>query len=313
MADPNQREILVVKKKIAPEVHGGSAWKVAYADFVTAMMAFFLLLWLLNATTEDQKQGISNYFEPVGATSNSTGSGGMLGGISATDPGPIRVPGQTLAKTVTAKSQSTMTDTEKENAGDPAESIKTPQPRELPRNTEEDQQFDAAKTSIRRAMEQVPELNELIDSVAVDVVRDGLRIRLMDSDEQPLFARSGTELNKTGQKLLRLVAEIVERMPNDLQISGHTTPDDESDADGATNWEISISRAVSAQRLLAALGTPEGRFDAVRGSASQMPIDPDKPDFAANRRIEVTLLRRTPEKDQQAQIPPSVIKHRQRR
>jgi len=101
MAGTNQREILVIKKKVAPEAHGGTAWKVAYADFVTAMMAFFLLLWLLNATTEDQKQGISNYFEPVGATNNSTGSGGLLGGISATDPGPIRVPGQTVSKTVT--------------------------------------------------------------------------------------------------------------------------------------------------------------------------------------------------------------------
>ena len=79
MARTADQEIIVVKKKIEPEVHGGSAWKVAYADFVTAMMAFFLLLWLLNATTEDQKQGISNYFEPVGATKGSTGSGGVVG------------------------------------------------------------------------------------------------------------------------------------------------------------------------------------------------------------------------------------------
>lgn len=313
MADPNQREILFVKKKIAAEVHGGSAWKVAYADFVTAMMAFFLLLWLLNATTEDQKQGLSNYFEPIGATSNSTGSGGMLGGISATDPGPIRVPGQTLAKTVTAKSQSTMSDTEKENAGDPADSVKTPQPEEMPRSTEEDRQFDAAKTSIRRAMEQVPELNELLDSVSVDVVRDGLRIRLMDSDKHPLFARGGTTLNKTGEKLMKLIAEVVERMPNDLHVSGHTTPDDASPEPGATNWDISLDRAISAQRMLAMLGTPESRFDAVRGSASLMPIDPDEPGVAANRRVEVTLLRRVPERDQQAQLPPSVVKHRQSR
>ncbi|HAT34836.1 MAG TPA: flagellar motor protein, partial [Rhodospirillaceae bacterium] len=93
-------EIFVKRIKIHEEGHHGGAWKVAYADFVTAMMAFFLLLWLLNATTEDQKQGISNYFEPIGAVKGSTGSGGLFGGISATDPGPIPEPGQTTSTTV---------------------------------------------------------------------------------------------------------------------------------------------------------------------------------------------------------------------
>ena len=161
MATPNQREVLVIKKKIAPEVHGGSAWKVAYADFVTAMMAFFLLLWLLNATTEDQKQGISNYFEPVGATSNSTGSGGLVGGISATDPGPIRMPGQTVSQSVAASNKDVTPKEEDVSTGDPSDRIKTPKREELPRNTDEDRQFDAAKSAVHRALEQIPELQEL--------------------------------------------------------------------------------------------------------------------------------------------------------
>lgn len=303
----NQREVLVIKKKIAPEEHGGSAWKVAYADFVTAMMAFFLLLWLLNATTEEQKQGISNYFEPVGATNNSTGSGGLVGGISATDPGPIRIPGQTPSQSVTYRRHEVTPKEEDVSQGDPSDRVKTPRREELPRNTDEDRQFDAAKTVIHRALEQVPELQDLHDSIAVDIVREGLRIRLMDSHKHPLFDRGGTELNADGEKLMRVVADVVELMPNELQVSGHTTPNDETKYTGGTNWDISIRRAYAARRTLAKLGTPETRFDAVRGCASQVPIDPRRPTALANRRIEVTLLRVPKKQDAQELIPPSVM------
>lgn len=307
MAETNQREILVIKKKVAPAAHGGSAWKVAYADFVTAMMAFFLLLWLLNATTEDQKQGISNYFEPVGATNNSTGSGGLLGGISATDPGPIRVPGQTISKTVTDNKREVTQKEEDKSEGDPAESVKTPNRENLPRNTDEDRQFDAARSAVHRALEQIPELNDLYESVSIDIVREGLRIRLMDRNDKPLFKKSGTELNTNGEKLVKVVAEVIERMPNALQISGHTTPDDEKIAFGSTNWDISIKRAYAARRMLASLGTPETRFNEVRGNASQIPVDPDMPLAPKNRRIEVTLLRVPKKQDKQELIPPSVM------
>ena len=307
MARANEREVLVIKKKIEPEAHGGSAWKVAYADFVTAMMAFFLLLWLLNATTEDQKQGISNYFEPVGATSNSTGSGGLVGGISATDPGPIRIPGQTASKIVTVRKQEVTTKEEDVSKGDPSDAVKTPRREELPRNTDEEKQFDAAKTAIHRAMEQVPELTDLHDSISMEIVREGLRIRLMDSEPHPLFSRGGTELNDKGLKLMKVIADVVERMSNDLHVSGHTTPNDETAASGSTNWDISIKRAVAARRVLAEFGTPEMRFEAIRGSASQAPLDPEKPNAAENRRIEVTLLRQKPEEAAKDLVPPSMV------
>lgn len=304
---PNKREVLVFKKKIAPPPHGGSAWKVAYADFVTAMMAFFLLLWLLNATTEDQKQGISNYFEPVGATSNSTGGGGLVGGISATDPGPIRVPGQTTSEMVTTRTQDVPSTDQDVSKGDPSDSVKTPNREDLPRNTDEDRQFDAAKAAIHRALEQIPELNDLHDAIAIEEVPEGLRIRLMDSEKQPLFGRGGTDLNDQGRKLMKVIADVLERMPNDLHISGHTAPAEEAAVPGSTNWEISIERAYAARRLLAEYGTPEERFDSVRGSAARVPLDPEKPQDAANRRVEVTLLRQKTDEAEEDLIPPSVM------
>ena len=307
MARPNEREVLVVKKKIAPEVHGGSAWKVAYADFVTAMMAFFLLLWLLNATTEEQKRGISNYFEPVGATNNSTGSGGLLGGISATDPGPIRIPGQTPTQLAEVRHQEITRKERDLSKGDPQDRIKTPRRTDFPRNTDEERQFDAAKTAIQRAIEQIPELSELYDSIRIEIVKDGMRIRLLDSNKRPLFKPGGTELNETGRKLMQVIAEVVDRMPNQIQVAGFTTPNDEKAVLGTTNWAISIERAYAARKLLAKFGTPDQRFDAVRGAASQMPIDAKQPDAPINRRIEVTLLRQKPAEAAKDLIPPSAI------
>ena len=129
----------------------------------------------------------------------------------------------------------------------------------------------------------------------------------MDSDKHPLFSRGGIELNASGEKLMKVVADVVERMPNELLVSGHTTPNDETVFVGGTNWDISIRRAYSARRMLAQLGTPERRFDAVRGSASQMPIDSSNPTLPANRRIEVLLLRVPPKQDEQELLPPSVM------
>ena len=307
MALKNEREILVVKKKIQPEAHGGSAWKVAYADFVTAMMAFFLLLWLLNATTEDQKQGISNYFEPVGAISGSTGSGGLVGGISATDPGPIEEPGQTSSREVTVRSQVVTVKEKDEEQGDPASQTKTPNRENLPNNSDEARQLDAAKAAIRRSMEEIPELLELFNSLSAEVTEEGLRIRLMDRDEHPLFEKGGTDLNESGKKLVKTVSEVVMRMPNNIQITGHTTSDDGALPSTGSNWDISMGRAYSGQRALVALGLKDRRILSVHGRANRVPLDPKKPDAAENRRIEITLLRMKPEIAPEDLVPPSLI------
>lgn len=307
MALKNEREIIVVKKKIQPEAHGGSAWKVAYADFVTAMMAFFLLLWLLNATTEDQKQGISNYFEPVGAVSGSTGSGGLVGGISATDPGPIEEPGQTSSREVTVRSQVVAVQEKEDAQGDPASKTKTPNREDLPNHSDEARQLDAAKAAIRRSMEEIPELLELFNSLSVEVTEEGLRIRLMDRDQHPLFEQGGTELNEAGKKLVKTVSEVVMRMPNDIQITGHTTSDDDALRSPVSNWDISIGRAYSGQRALVALGLKDRRILSVHGRANRAPLDPKKPNAAENRRIEITLLRMKPEIAPEDLAPPSLV------
>lgn len=307
MADTQKREILVQKKKIVPEVHGGSAWKVAYADFVTAMMAFFLLLWLLNATTEDQKQGISNYFEPVGAVQGSTGSGGVFGGISATDPGPVEAPGQTTSRTVNVRSQVVTQKKDDISKGDPSDRAKAPNREDLPKNSEEDRQFDAAQSAIRRAMEQVPELLDLFDSVAMEVTEQGLRIRLMDRDKHPLFPAGSTKFNPTGKKLLKMIGEVIERLPNKILVSGHTSADDETKTKTLTNWRISLERAYAGRKLLAGLGTPEARFAAVHGLADLHPVKDSAPNAAPNRRVEITLLRRRPDADPKVLLPPSMV------
>jgi chemotaxis protein MotB len=310
MADRDAPEIIVRKKFIKPEEHGGSAWKVAYADFVTAMMAFFLLLWLLNATTEDQKQGLSNYFEPVGATSGSTGSGGVLGGISATDPGPIDAPGQSQSKTIKVRSQLVNVDRNDESTGDPAKIAKTPSRIPMSKDTVDTPQFKAAQSAIRRALEQIPELIQLFDSVSLATTEKGMRIRLMDRERYPLFDRSGTNLNENGEKLIRLVAEVIERLPNKILISGHTTPNDEKTIDGLSNWKISMERAYAARRMLIALGTRPQRITGVRADADRQHLVPEKPNSALNRRVEITLLRIRRTADPKTLLPPSLSEKR---
>ncbi len=307
MAGNSDREIIVVKKKVTPEAHGGSAWKVAYADFVTAMMAFFLLLWLLNATTEEQKQGLSNYFEPVGATSGSTGSGGVFGGISATDPGPIEAPGQTTSKAVNVRTQVVNTNDDDESRGDPSESTKTPNQEKLPNNSHEMRQLNAAKIAIQRSMEQIPELLNLYKSVAIDETREGLRIRLMDRKKQPLFDQGGIELNEDGRKLVKVIYEVISRLPNKIQVSGHTSQNDAAATQGLSNWRISIQRAYAGREALMALGTPDKRFAAVRGNAERTPLHKKSPEAIENRRIEVTLLRQKPKVAAKDLIPPSLL------
>ncbi|HAA92027.1 MAG TPA: chemotaxis protein MotB [Rhodospirillaceae bacterium] len=302
-------EIFVKRIKIHEEGHHGGAWKVAYADFVTAMMAFFLLLWLLNATTEDQKQGISNYFEPIGAVKGSTGSGGLFGGISATDPGPIPEPGQTTSTTVDRDSSDRSKKEAETKKGDPDEQTKSKT--EVPGvdPAHEERQLEAAKAAVQQAMAQIEELQELAPSVMIDIVPQGLRIQLMDNDKNPLFAPGSEYLNVNGRKLVAMVSEVVTRLPNQLSITGHTdTAEYQKGPSGRSNWELSIRRANSARRALKANGIPDQRVKTVDGRAATQLLDVDTPTSPRNRRIAVLVLRKAKKRTQKELAPTRIFK-----
>ena len=311
MADQTEVNMDPIFKKVklpAPAGHS-AAWKVAYADLVTAMMAFFLLLWLLQVSDEEQKLGVSQYFEPVGATKGSSGSGGVFGGISASAPGPVAKAAITPSETSSLEArpgdkkfdQKALRQALKDALGS-SEQVSAEERREQ-------NQFDAAKSALEQAIKQVPDLQDVAESVTVENTEEGLRIQLTDQDDASMFTPGSAQLSKKSRDLLLLVASVAERLPNNITITGHTDATPFNGTEGRTNWELSLDHANSARRALVKSGIPLGRISNVIGRADRNLLDPGNPSSPANRRITVTLLRAAGKEASKAiPRPPRIIR-----
>ncbi|MCA1907585.1 MAG: flagellar motor protein MotB [Magnetospirillum sp.] len=285
-----QQIIIKRVKKVAGGAHGG-AWKVAYADFVTAMMAFFLLLWLLNAVTEEQLTGISNYFAPSMASKSASGAGGILGGqvigqgaqVSQTSspslvqhlpPSSIGPGGEDLTSAATEPMEGMSEEEFKEKLAE-----------------REQQKFDKAKDVLENALKGIPELQKFEGSLLVDNTPEGLRIQITDQEGLAMFPSGSSAMFGHTRALLDLVSRIVNQMPNKISITGHTDAIPFRDPSGYTNWELSADRALASRRALLMSGVPEDRVDRVVGRASSEPLVVDDPKAPRNRRISIILLR----------------------
>ncbi|MEQ8397053.1 flagellar motor protein MotB [Thalassobaculum sp.] len=297
----------IVIKKVKKGGHGGhhgGAWKVAYADFVTAMMAFFLLLWLLNATTEEQKMGISNYFDPT-AISRSTrsGSGGLLGGTSITVPGALKSPSSPpqISTPQVARPQAERTESLDPDSDDPENIESRLGSREDEEGTvnqevveqlmreREQQQFEEAEAAIKEAIEKSPELSDVAESIKVDATPEGLRIQLIDQERIALFPNGSASMYEQTRKLLVKVAEVVAALPNKIEITGHTDSKQFSPGSTYTNWDLSSDRANASRRVMVANGIDENRIDEVVGKADRDPLVAEDPSDPTNRRISIIL------------------------
>src|SRR5580704_15526509 len=219
-------------KKSGGHGHHGGAWKVAYADFVTAMMAFFLLMWLINTTTPEQKRGIADYFAAQNISKSTSGAGGVLGGTVIGQQGvragaAMTVVNQTTPPKQQQQPQSAAQGDAKGGAnqaqGNAAQSqVKSDDKLERQMPSNENRQFEQAEMSLRQAMQQMPDIAELSRNIIMNETPEGLNIQLVDQDGQAMF-QPGTAvpLAKT-RLLLQQVAKIVDRLPNRLAITGHT-------------------------------------------------------------------------------------------
>jgi len=291
MADDEKAPIIIIRrKKKKGDAHHGGAWKVAYADFVTAMMAFFLLLWLLNVTTDEQKALISSYFSPADpriATSVS-GSGGVLGGLTVSPEGAmteklepvVSFPG-TLQPDGTTTRPRTPEELEQMSDGDLE--------RELRRRDEE--RFRQVEDQIRQAIESVPELSALAANLLIDQTPEGLRIQLVDQEGRPMFPLGRYQPLPEAQLLLQLVTHVVMDLPNMISIRGHTDSLPYGPGAAYTNWELSADRANASRRFMLEHGLDYQRIENVMGKADREHLVPDEPDSPRNRRISIILLR----------------------
>ncbi|MBI4969095.1 MAG: flagellar motor protein MotB [Rhodospirillales bacterium] len=279
--------IIIKRVKKGGHGHHGGAWKVAYADFVTAMMAFFLLLWLLNAVTEEQLKGISNYFAPQTVSRTTSGAGGILGGqvmgegaMSSQTSSPsvsLALPPPVMGKSSDDKTQDKQGLSDEEFEEVQAE--------------KEEQSFREAQRVIRQAIQSLPEIQALKDSLLLDNTPEGLRIQLIDNDRQAMFSSGSAELTGQARKLIELIGKVLIHMPQKIAISGHTDAVPFQRGANYGNWELSSDRALASRRALLDTGMPSDRVARVVGKADQEPLIKDDPRSQRNRRISIVLLR----------------------
>ncbi len=263
----NVAPTIIKRKKVykADEHHGG-AWKVAYADFVTAMMAFFLLMWLLNATTEEQRKGLADYFNPTIPISRISGGGsdGLNGSSIFTE--------ETFAKMGTGATRSQTV------AGSPSEA-----------NVEAERK--AISENLERLKQDLSESEgKLSEHMSIKLSPEGIILELIDSDDQPLFELGVSEPTPLLASLLQVVARSFESFNNEIKIVGHTDNRQFRLANTYDNWNLSADRANTARRILAGYGVSLGRIREVSGKADTEPLVPGNPSAAQNRRISIVII-----------------------
>jgi len=290
MAYGDNAPIIIKKvKKVVGGGHHGGAWKVAYADFVTAMMAFFLLMWLINTTSPEQKRGIADYFAPASVSATTSGSGGILGGTGLGDVG-AKSEGSTSAMKQLApeapKTQQAGKSSSSAAADDAAKAAKEAQARK------EEEDFKSAAESLRQALQDMPELAELSKQVIVDETPEGLRIQLVDQEGRSMFEQGSAKPNDRARLLLRAVSKVINQLHNRITVAGHTSTT--VGAKGGDDWALSSARANASRNILQESGVDADRIYQVSGKATSDPLYPDDPTLPGNRRIAITLLREKP-------------------
>ncbi len=306
MADKDNNAPPIIKrvKKKDHGGHHGGAWKVAYADFVTAMMAFFLLMWLINATTEEQKKGISEYFSPIpGAIGETTGGQGFFKGESVTSNGQMVNDNAPVSVTIPIPTTSFDQDksegeSERQAAPDKSDPTKNPpQDSADPEKAEqvlaalEDKQFSEAEHELRQAIQNSPDIKELAENLIVEKTPEGLRIQIVDQDKMSMFPRGSSELQSKAKILMQQVAKVIARLPEKIAISGHTDATPYANANGYDNWDLATDRANASRRALIAAGLPAQRIVNLTGKADTEPMVKEDPTSPRNRRISIVLLR----------------------
>ncbi|GAB4328279.1 MAG: flagellar motor protein MotB [Candidatus Zixiibacteriota bacterium] len=245
--------VIIVKKNGRHGGHHGGAWKVAYADFVTAMMAFFLVLWLVNQG-QDVRESVGGYFrDPVGF-SDKTGKGVLDGGASPNKPDKE-------------------TDSSSESQRQRAHTT-----------------LEATGRNIMDALARIPGLSQIADRVEVQVTNEGLRIQLMESKDSTFFDLGSAKLSGDGMNVVTTIAQVLAPLDYKIIVEGHTDSISFSPTNAYSNWELSSDRANTARRILERNGIASDRFVEIRAFADNSLRFPDNPGDPRNRRISILVL-----------------------
>ncbi len=298
---PNYTQPVIIKKvkKGGHAAHHGGAWKIAYADFVTAMMAFFLLLWLISMTTPEQKKGLADYFAPASASESLSGAGGVLSGrafdtagAKTTDSDVDRVPGvATISPTDGLNTLDSSTGTQRTvKEGEATRS--TASPDEI--SSDFEGEYLAAAASIRQAWQAQPDITDIENNMMIERTPEGLNIVLMDQVGRPMFPEGSRYPLEVTRKALAAIAPVLQKLPNQLRISGHTASGGSYSDPNYGPWELSSDRATTVRKILGEFGVSDDHFKSVDGRAASDPLFPNDPYLSGNERIEITLVDAAP-------------------
>lgn len=286
----NEKPLIIVRrvKKVAGGHHGG-AWKVAYADFVTAMMAFFLVLWLLGAATKEQKAAISEYFKNPSAFNGTA----QRPGASSLGPGGASDKMIPMANAV------------------PMPGGVGPQPGQISdeqlkaeAEARDRVQLDELRRELEAAIEKSQALAPFKDQLLIDLTPEGLRVQIVDRLNRPMFDLGGVRLKDYAQDILRELGGVLADEQHRLALAGHTDETPFHAPDGYGNWELSSDRANAARRALIEGGLAEARVARVVGLAASVPFDKAEPRDPVNRRISIVILNRRADPPDPGVVPP---------
>ena len=283
MAGDSKKLQPIIIKRVRKGGHGkhGGAWKIAYADFVTAMMAFFLLMWLLGSTTEGDKKGIADFFNAPLKVSLMGGSG------SGDSSSVVRGGGADLTRST---GQVKDGDTQARKRLLSLKALQAEQRRA------EQARLEALKARVEAAIDANPKLASMKSQIRIDMTQDGLRIQIVDEHNRPMFDSGSAVVKPYMRELLREIGRMLGDVANRITLEGHTDAQPFSGGErGYSNWELSSDRANSSRREIVAGGLPEDRMLLVQGLASSKLFVPGQPEHAMNRRISVIVMNREAE------------------
>ena len=264
-------------KKVQGGGHHGGSWKVAYADFVTAMMAFFMVLWLMAATTKPERAAISEYFRnpsPL-AGSSSTPAPGMAGPGGASTS-MIKLGGAT--------------DVSRGNSNDPFQNQQEAVPTPVQERERDKQRLEALKQELQEAISKSQALEPFKDQLLLDITPEGLRIQIVDKQNRPMFDLGSARLMPYTQTILVELSRYINQVPNHISLTGHTDTTAYSTQVGYGNWELSADRANAARRALLEGGMDPAKVARVVGLASSVLFDKSNPQNPINRRISIVVM-----------------------
>lgn len=281
MSDDGQRPIIVKRIKKGGHGHHGGAWKIAYADFVTAMMAFFLLMWLLGSVSQGDLKGIADYFNtPLKvAMFGGSGSGDSTSVIKGGGQDLSRQTGQVRKGDADARNQKIQLKASNEEF-----------------ERKEKQVLSELKEKIEAMIESNPTIRQFKNQLLIDVTNEGLRIQIVDEQNRPMFDLSSAELKPYTRVILHEIGRLLNGVPNRVTLSGHTDAAQFYGGEkGFSNWELSANRANAARRELVSGGMDEFKVLRVTGLASTVMFDRNDPLNPVNRRISVIVMNKRAE------------------